>query len=151
MIKQNSELIKEQVLVSACCLGLCCRYHGRQSVIKVKLRKLREKYYLVPICPEQLGGLPTPRPSARWSKGKLIFGRSSRENCWILQQSFLLPNKDKGDAYSFFHKGAKETLSIARNLNITKAYFLKGSPSCDPHSGVCAIYLKENGVKVCAL
>jgi uncharacterized protein YbbK (DUF523 family) len=50
------------VLISACFLGFPCRWHGRSAKRREKLfEKLRKKYTLVPVCPEQLGGMPTPR------------------------------------------------------------------------------------------
>ena len=52
----------EPVLISACFLGIPCRWHGRRAKKREKLLvSLKRKYVLVPICPEQLGGMPTPR------------------------------------------------------------------------------------------
>ena len=50
----------EHLLISACLLGAQCRYDG-QSKPLLQLVALSERFHLVPICPEQLGGLPTPR------------------------------------------------------------------------------------------
>jgi uncharacterized protein YbbK (DUF523 family) len=51
----------EPVLVSACLLGIPCRWHGRRPKRREELiRRLQKRYVLVPICPEQLGGMPTP-------------------------------------------------------------------------------------------
>ena len=55
----------EPILISACLLGAACRYDGGSKPQEPILR-LMEKYTLIPVCPEQLGGLPTPRlPSER--------------------------------------------------------------------------------------
>ena len=55
----------ENLLISACLLGICCRYDGK-SVKSVDVESLKEKYNLIPVCPEIYGGLPTPRvPSER--------------------------------------------------------------------------------------
>ena len=55
----------ENILISACLLGVCCRYDGESKPI-MQTVALMERYHLVPVCPEQLGGLPTPRePSER--------------------------------------------------------------------------------------
>ena len=55
---------KEPALVSACFLGIPCRWHGRRAPLRDDLlRRLKEKYVIVPVCPEQLGGMPTPRTS----------------------------------------------------------------------------------------
>ena len=51
---------KETVLISGCLLGLCCRYDGK-SKQNEHIAALAAKYHLIPVCPEQLGGLPTPR------------------------------------------------------------------------------------------
>jgi uncharacterized protein YbbK (DUF523 family) len=52
------------VLVSACLLGVPCRWHGRRAAMREALiQRLKERYVLVPVCPEQLGGMPTPRTS----------------------------------------------------------------------------------------
>ncbi len=55
---------KQTILVSACLLGVCCRYDG-ESKPNADVIKLREKFTLVPICPEVDGGLPTPAPPAK--------------------------------------------------------------------------------------
>lgn len=54
---------KEKVLISACLIGLNCKYSGGNNKNEKLIELMREKD-LVPICPEQLGGLSTPRPSA---------------------------------------------------------------------------------------
>lgn len=142
---------KEQVLVSACCLGLHCRYHGRQSVIKKRIEKLKSRYYLVPVCPEQLGGLPTPRPSVQWNNGKLRFRTRLPRGWWRLTKESSAMFSSKGEAFHFFAHGAQEVLRIARCLHIEKAYLLKASPSCDPKEGLCAKLLKKNGITVLTL
>ena len=50
-----------RILISACLLGACCRYDGKSKQSAAALT-LRREHELVPVCPEQLGGLPTPRP-----------------------------------------------------------------------------------------
>jgi len=56
----------EPVLISACFLGIPCQWHGRRPKRREALiERLKKKYLLVPICPEQLGGMPTPRTSER--------------------------------------------------------------------------------------
>lgn len=142
---------QEQVLVSACCLGLACRYHGRKAVLKARVARLLDRFFLVPVCPELLGGLPTPRPAACWMNGKLTFIRKPRRYHWDLLQLSLPNMSDLGEAYPFFLRGAEETARIAEVLGIRKAYFLKGSPSCDPKKGVCSQYLRKRGLKVFAL
>ena len=52
-----------RILVSACLLGLACRYDGAAKP-REEILALKERHELIPVCPEQLGGLPTPRPPA---------------------------------------------------------------------------------------
>ena len=54
---------KEAILVSACLLGVPCRYDGASKPCSA-VESLRTHYRLIPICPEQSGGLPTPRPAS---------------------------------------------------------------------------------------
>ena len=58
---------KEALLISACLLGVECKYSGGHNAMAAeKIAALREKYRLIPVCPETAGGLPTPRdPSER--------------------------------------------------------------------------------------
>ena len=69
------------ILVSACLLGLDCKYSGKNN-INEKIIKLRDKYTLIPVCPEQLGGLCTPRNPAEIRNGLVIdaIGNDLTEN-----------------------------------------------------------------------
>ena len=60
-----------KILVSACLLGLRCRYDG-QSKPNAAVLALGEKHTLVPCCPEQLGGLPTPRSPSEWQGARIV-------------------------------------------------------------------------------
>ena len=60
-----------RILISACLLGARCRYDG-VSKLQPWISDLAERHILVPVCPEQLGGLPTPRPPAEILDGKVI-------------------------------------------------------------------------------
>ena len=67
----------DKVLVSACLLGTPCRYDGK-SKADARVLALAERYELIPVCPEQLGGLPTPRdPSER--QGARVVMASGRD------------------------------------------------------------------------
>ena len=67
----------ENILISACLLGVCCRYDGESKPI-MQTVALMERYHLVPVCPEQLGGLPTPRePSERQGCAVVMMGKGS--------------------------------------------------------------------------
>ena len=64
----------ENILISACLLGVRCRYDGESKPL-MQTVALMERYHLIPICPEQLGGLPTPRePSERLGEAVVTQG-----------------------------------------------------------------------------
>lgn len=98
------------ILVSACLLGLDCKYSGKNN-INEKIVKLKDKYTLIPVCPEQSGGLCTPRNPAEIKNGLVIdaVGNDLTEN---------------------FKKGALETLKLAQMLECHIAVLKANSPSC---------------------
>jgi len=129
-------------LCSACLLGVKCRYDGESKSCE-KVISLSKKEALIPICPEQLGGLPTPRTPAE-QKGKKVF------------------TKNGEDVTSKFENGAEEVLKLAKLYNIKEAILKQRSPSCGSGKiydgtfsntlikgdGVTTILLKRNGIKV---
>ena len=133
-----------RVLVSACLLGVNCRYNGvpkEDTAVKELLH--REEFTLIPVCPEQLGGLPTPRtPSERKGDGVI--------------------SSEGEDRTEAFAKGAEETLRIAKLYGCDVAILKERSPSCGNKEvydgsfsgtlvtgeGVTAELLRKNGVKV---
>ena len=133
---------KEPLLISACLLGVPCRYDGASKPC-VALELLAERFVFVPVCPEQLGGLPTPRVPAE-RRGDSVMTRNGR------------------DVTKNYQRGANEALRIARIVGCTKALLKAKSPSCGcgriydgTHSGtltdgdgVTAELLKENGIEV---
>ena len=103
----------EKLIISACLLGAATRYDGQsKSVISEEnIKKLSEKYHLIPVCPEIYGGLPTPRiPSER------VGGR--------------VKMKDGKDVTDNYLKGANETLMLAKLFGAKKAFLKAKSPSC---------------------
>lgn len=132
----------ENVMVSACLLGVNCKYNGGNNNNEELLKLLKNKN-VIPICPEIYGGLPTPRIPAEIKNGKVI-------------------NKSNIDVTMQFEKGALETLKLAQKLNVKIAYLKQNSPSCGfgsiydgtfsgnkiPGDGVTAKLLKENGIKI---
>ena len=84
---------KETVLISGCLIGLCCRYDGEQKRNK-NIAALMEKYYLIPVCPEQLGGLKTPRNPSEIREGRVI-------------------SSDGTDVTAEYRRGAEEALKLA--------------------------------------
>ena len=118
----------KKVLVSACLLGVRCRYHGRRDASwkkRVERAALEEGAVLVPVCPESLGGLPTPRPAARRRHGRIWHG-------------------DK-DVTAQFERGAEKAVAIARAEGCSEAWLLYRSPSCDPQYGLAGKALARAG------
>jgi len=129
----------DPVLVSACLLGISCRWHGRKPKKRKKLiERLKKKYVLVPVCPEQLGGMPTPRTGER-------LGGSGAE---VLDGKLRIIAPGTGQDVTKFHvNGATYTLEIAKIVGAQRAYLKGGSPSCD-REGVTGEMLKRGGIKV---
>ena len=130
------------ILVSACLLGLECRYKG-DSCENSAVLELAKEHTLIPVCPEQLGGLATPRAPSEITAGKVMnnLGQDVTEN---------------------YRKGADAALRIAQ-LNGVKVAILKAkSPSCGsgliydgsfsgskiPGDGISAALLKEHDIAV---
>ena len=104
------------IAVSACLVGIDCKYNGGNNQNEKVEVYLKDKDYII-ICPEQLGGLSTPRNPAE------ITGNVLHET------NRILDCKGK-DVTKNFEKGAKESLKIARLYGCTKALLKEGSPSC---------------------
>ena len=120
----------ENILVSACLLGVCCRYDGsakpNENVIKLK-----EKYNLIPVCPEVLGGLKIPHPPSEIQNEKVI-------------------SKNGEDVTKYFICGAEKVLETAFKNNCKKAVLKSKSPSCGTdfvYDGTfCGKLIKGTGV-----
>ena len=97
-------------LISDCLLGVKCRYDGKSKPCQ-KALDLAEKETLIPICPEQLGGLPTPRVGSENIDGKVM-------------------TSTKVDVTENYKRGAEETLKIAGLYGCKSAIFKQRSPSC---------------------
>ncbi|MBN2644147.1 MAG: DUF523 domain-containing protein [Desulfuromonadaceae bacterium] len=110
------------VLVSACLLGLPTRYSGVPKENQ-RVRDFLRRHQLIPIpvCPEQLGGLPTPRPKTFFSQGD---GEA------VLEGTGLLVNEQGEERNQPFILGAQATLAIARECNCELAILKERSPSC---------------------
>lgn len=134
----------EKLLISACLTGVNCKYNGGNNLLDAEvLAALRERFELVPVCPEMLGGLPAPR-----EPGERILGR-------VVSQS----GRDVTAEYTL---GAAEAVHIAHGCGCTKALLKERSPSCGsgeiydgsfshtvvPGDGVTAELLKQCGIAV---
>lgn len=113
------------ILVSACLLGLNTRYDGAtREDPRVRPWLAAADLLPVPVCPEQLGGLPTPRPPCQFAAGDgndILEGRGS-----------LLTTAGEDLAESF-RRGAAESLKTARLSGCRQALFKERSPSCGRH------------------
>ncbi|MCL2347267.1 MAG: DUF523 domain-containing protein [Planctomycetaceae bacterium] len=133
--------MKPPVLISGCLLGIPCRYHGRRAKKRDDLiERLQQKYVLVPVCPEQLGGMSTPRTSEYLPAGKTgadVLDRGLR----------LIAPKTGKDVTDFHVAGGGYTLEIAQIIGAKKAYMKGGSPSCNKE-GIVGEILTRGGVHV---
>lgn len=132
-----------RILVSACLLGVRCRYDG-QSKACARVLALRGKHEWVPVCPEQLGGMPTPRPPAE------------------IQPDGRVVSRQGADVTAAYQKGAEETLALYRALQCDCALLKARSPSCGcgqvydgtfsgrliPGDGITARLLQSEGISV---
>lgn len=134
-------------LVSACLAGINCRYDGKNSENKA-IVDLVKQGKAIPVCPEQLGGLPTPRVSC-----EIVIDEMGDKK---------VVSKEKKDFTKHFIKGAEETLKIAKYTGIKKAILKSKSPSCGcgciydgtfsgkliKGNGLTAELLIKNGIEV---
>ncbi len=127
------------VLISACFLGIPCRWHGRRAKRRDKLiERLKKRYVLVPVCPEQLGGMPTPRT------GETLCATGAE----VLDGGARIIAPETGEDVTRFHvNGARYTLEIACIVGARRAYLKGGSPSCDK-DGVTGEVLRRAGITV---
>lgn len=133
---------KPRMLVSACLLGVQCRYNGTGGEPE-RLAELMELAELIPVCPEILGGLPTPRPPAERRKDSVI-------TC------------EGGDVTEEYLRGAQQSLYLAQLLGAKLALMKERSPSCGageiydgtfthtriPGDGAASELLKAHGIEV---
>ncbi len=125
------------IMISACLLGLKTRYDGRSKGNPACLSRLVGRCR-VPFCPEQLGGLPTPRAAA-----DIIDGSGAD----VLAGRAKVVTKDGIDVSAQFIRGAEQALFLARQLEVEAVFLKAESPSCglNPMSSVTATLLSEHG------
>lgn len=133
---------KPKILISSCLLGLPARYNG-ERLVHPMIDALEEKYELIAICPETLGGLEVPRPPAEIVGKRVI-------------------NKEGRDVTYEYEEGAQRALDIAKGLSVRIAVLKERSPSCGhgwihdgtfsdgmvAGDGICARLFLENGIRV---
>ena len=133
---------RPKLLISACLLGVDCRYDGSGKRVD-GLDALMARYELIPVCPEQLGGLPTPRMPSERREGRVVA-------------------RDGRDVTDAFQRGAAQACKLARLYGARLALLKARSPSCGsgtiydgsfsgrvvPGSGVAAEALSAMGVTI---
>ncbi len=134
--------MKKSILVSACLLGEACRYDGKSKPCE-RVIALKDTYNLIPICPEVMGGLPTPRIPSEICGERVMM-------------------KDGRDVTENYNRGALTALGIARENACTVAILKEKSPSCGSgliHNGlfdgglvagdgITTQLLKKEGIRV---
>lgn len=132
------------IIVSACLLGANTRYDGKSSSTE-KVISLLKQHNLIPVCPEQLGGMQTPRYPSEIQAGESVIKNSQGE-----------------DVTSYFVKGAEEALNLAFLYKCKRAILKSKSPSCGKGlvydgsfsrrliegNGIFAQMLIDNGIEV---
>jgi len=140
------------ILVSACLLGINCKYSGDNNNSEKLKEYLKDKEF-IRVCPEQLGGLSTPRDPSE------IVGEGGEPV--LVGDGKVLSNNDK-DVSDSFVRGAEETLKIAKLYNCRQAILKEGSPSCGSNliydgsfsgvkvngQGVTTSLLRQHGISV---
>lgn len=130
---------KEVILISACLAGLQTRYDNR-IVNHPDCRKALEGLTWLPVCPEQLGGLPTPRRPAD------IVGGDGDD---VLKGRARVICDDGRDVTDAFIRGAEMVLDIASRQQVKKVFLKARSPSCGVRkSGVTAALLRKHGFEL---
>ena len=134
------------ILVSACLCGVNCKYNGKNNLNEEMLELLKKGEVLL-VCPEQMGGLETPRNPSEIK---------------IINNEVKVFMNDGRDVTENYKKGAEEVLRLAKELNINKAILRKKSPSCGcgeiydgtftgtltKGNGITAALLLDNGIEV---
>ena len=134
-----------RILVSACLLGIHCKYSGGDNAnAKVLALAANPANEVIPVCPEVLGGLPTPRPPAE------------------IQPDGRVMTQDGHEVTAAYGAGAERTLAIAREMRPDRIILQSRSPSCGvrerydgtfsrvrvPGQGVTAALLVKHGFSV---
>ena len=127
----------KKIIVSACLCGINCRYDGRLLSNK-SIMKLLSENFCIPVCPEQLGGLSTPRTPSYISNG---------DGMDVIAGNAKVVSFEGKDVTENFIRGAQQVLGIATLMDCTHVIFKENSPSC----GLYNIYHQEQLVKGCGV
>ncbi len=143
---------ERRYIVSACLAGINCRYDGENKLLR-KVQRLVRQGKAIPVCPEQLGGLPTPRLPME------IQGGSGKD---VLDGRTGVFTKEGEDVTSQCIKGAHEVLKLAKLVGARVAILKARSPSCGygqvydgtftnnlrKGEGVTASLLRREGIEI---
>lgn len=144
-----------KMLISACLLGVNCRYDGGNSRDKDAIKR-HQHDELVPVCPEEAGGLPTPRPAVE------IVGGDGND---VLDGKARVLTAEGVDKTEEFLKGAQIALELAQSEGATSVLLKSKSPSCgcgeiydgtfsktlSYGDGVTTALLKRHGIEVISI
>ena len=134
----------QNILISACLLGVDCKYNGSNNKLDDEIiNLLKEKYNLIPVCPEIMGGMPTPRNPVEITDGKVF-------------------DYDGEEFTKEFEKGSEEVLKLAKLYNSSIAILKENSPSCGSNfiydgtfnhkkikgMGIAALKLSKENIKL---
>jgi uncharacterized protein YbbK (DUF523 family) len=145
---------KPALLISACLLGVACNHEGRGSPRAV-VDELARQYRLVPVCPEVLGGLPTPRAAAELQGGDGVDVMTGNGDARVV-------NVEGEDVTAAYRRGAEAAVAVALAVGAERAVLKARSPSCGsspvydgsfsrrlvPGRGVTAAALAAAGLEV---
>ena len=138
-----------EYVVSACLAGVKCRYDGTDHLVP-EVVQLVASGRALPICPEQLGGLSTPRMPAE------IIGGDGKS---VLRGTAKVLTREGVEVTKAYLIGAREALKLARLVGAKKAITKERSPSCGcgyiyrsneviPGKGVMAALFEKEGIEV---
>lgn len=131
------------ILISACLLGVNCRYNGIKLDTSIWVKDLSKKHHFIPVCPEVFGGMQTPRPPSEIQGGKVLSHTGK-------------------DVTEYYKRGAQEVLELAQFYDCHYAILKERSPSCGygkiydgsfsghviDGNGVAADLLAKNGITI---
>ena len=145
----------EKLLVSACLLGRPVRYDGNAKTLHDSLLdRWMQEGRVVPVCPELLAGLPTPRPPAEIAR--------EESGAAVLRGTASIIEASGEDVTATYVAGARAALELAVREGCRFALLTDGSPSCGSSfiydgsftgrrhagEGVAAALLREHGIQV---
>ncbi|MGI8908710.1 MAG: DUF523 domain-containing protein [Candidatus Sumerlaeaceae bacterium] len=139
-------------IIGSCLIGVCATWRGGSN-IGLDFQQMMERGELLPVCPEQLGGLPTPRPPAE------IIGGSGED---VLDGRARVLTQQGVDVTENYLRGAREVLRLAQMIRAEQVILKERSPSCASREiydgtfsgtlrggcGVTTALLRRNGFEV---